>query len=273
MVTQIPSWIYQQFDADYTLEYPAEGFGGWKKIDLPYNLGRCAVAVMHAWELQSYEEVPGHWRCVEYIPRAEVICKDLLPPFLDKVRESGIRIIHIGSSGQDITHYPGYKAVLELGGALTMKHSKVERCETLEEFHRLKQVHGMTGAHNRFDIAKGRVMGFGFNMHVQPQGDELVATTSDQVYNICKNYGINHIIYTGFAINMCLMMVTGGWMSMRQHGVTCSVIRELVTGVENKESVRGEKNKEYGLWHLSICSGAVLEQRDFFNAISSSVNQ
>jgi len=30
----IPANYYQQFDADYNLDVPAEGFGGWKKSNI-----------------------------------------------------------------------------------------------------------------------------------------------------------------------------------------------------------------------------------------------
>ncbi len=33
----IPTWYYQQFDADYDLEFPGEGYGGWKQANLPIN--------------------------------------------------------------------------------------------------------------------------------------------------------------------------------------------------------------------------------------------
>ena len=267
MTTYIPSWIYQQFDADYTLDHPAEGYGGWKKIDAPFDLDKCAVVLMHAWELQSFEEIPGHWRCVDYIPRAEAICKDLLPPFLAKVRKSGILLIHVGDAAQDISHYPGYKAAKALAGENTVNYPRISRGEAVEELAALKHKYGHPGEHNAADIEKGRKMGFDFNKHVRPINDEYVATNSEQLYRICEKHGVDHLIYTGFAINFCLMTSPGGWVDMTRRGVTCSAVKELVTAVENRESIGNELHKEYGLWNLSLNSGVVLEEKDLSKAL------
>lgn len=33
----VPTWYYQQFDSDYSLDYSGEGYGDWKKANLPIN--------------------------------------------------------------------------------------------------------------------------------------------------------------------------------------------------------------------------------------------
>jgi hypothetical protein len=49
-IINVPTCYYEQFDADYNLEVPAEGYGGWEKILLPLNLEKTALVVMHAWD-------------------------------------------------------------------------------------------------------------------------------------------------------------------------------------------------------------------------------
>lgn len=44
----VPAHYYQQFDADYSLDVPGEGYGGWKKAELEIALNHTAVVVMHA---------------------------------------------------------------------------------------------------------------------------------------------------------------------------------------------------------------------------------
>ena len=50
---------YEQFDADYGLGVPGEGFGGWQTAELELNPDRTAVVVMHAWDCGTYEQYPG----------------------------------------------------------------------------------------------------------------------------------------------------------------------------------------------------------------------
>ena len=82
---------YQQFDADYALAVPAEGYGGWKRADVEIDLAHAAVVVMHAWETGTYEQYPGWYRAVEYIPRARVILRTVFPRLLPAVRASGVK--------------------------------------------------------------------------------------------------------------------------------------------------------------------------------------
>ncbi|SVE24368.1 uncharacterized protein METZ01_LOCUS477222, partial [marine metagenome] len=61
---------YQQFDADFNLDIPGEGYGGWKRAMINLSLDHTAVVVMHAWDCGKREQYPGWHRAVEYIPRA-----------------------------------------------------------------------------------------------------------------------------------------------------------------------------------------------------------
>ena len=47
---KIPTQHYQQFDADYARDVPAEGYGGWKRAEIDFSPAHTAVVVMHAWE-------------------------------------------------------------------------------------------------------------------------------------------------------------------------------------------------------------------------------
>lgn len=85
--------------------------------------------------------------------------------------------------------------------------------------------------------------------------------------SLCRRDGINHLIYSGFAINWCLFQAGGGIWEMARHGLLCSAIREVVTAIENKETVRGELAKENALWRVSTGYGFVYELDSFIRAI------
>ena len=57
--------------------------------------------------------------------------------------------------------------------------------------------------------------------------EEFIALTQQEAYNILKNRGIQHIIYTGFATNMCMWGKPTGMKFMRQFGFDCMVARDL----------------------------------------------
>jgi hypothetical protein len=83
---KLRAYYYQQFDADYSREVPAEGFGGWKNAEVEIAPARTALVVMHAWEAGTMAQWLGWRRAVEYHPRALEILAKVFPPLLSAVR-------------------------------------------------------------------------------------------------------------------------------------------------------------------------------------------
>ena len=114
---KIPAQIYQQFDADYTRDVPAEGFGGWQTVDTELAPARTALVVMHAWDCGAPGEFPGWRRAVEYEPRARKILTEIFPPLLAAVRASPLPVFHVVGGGRDYySHLPGYRRAVALAG-------------------------------------------------------------------------------------------------------------------------------------------------------------
>ena len=61
--------------------------------------------------------------------------------------------------------------------------------------------------------------------------DEYIALTQQEAYNILKHHGITHIVYTGFATNMCMWGKPTGMKYMRQFGFRCMVARDLTEAI------------------------------------------
>src|SRR4051812_32872941 len=102
-VTAMPirAHYYQQFDADSSLDVPAEAYGGGKEPALPSARDHPALVVMPAWACGPRQQSPGWPRCVKYIPRAERIAREVFPPILRAARETGFRVYHVvwGATG------------------------------------------------------------------------------------------------------------------------------------------------------------------------------
>ncbi|MEA4833318.1 MAG: hypothetical protein VB118_11985 [Oscillospiraceae bacterium] len=259
---------YQHFDADDSLQYPAENYGGWKTAMLPIEPETTAFVSMHAWYTGEPGQYPGWERCVEYIPRANRICKELLPGFFEKVRASGMRLIHVGSSNMVVGRYPGYQKTLDIVGNVRDEYDVFPGDATVSKLNSFKWSNVFVGTHNAGDVARGQKE-LDFNPYVKPVGDEHIAINSAQLLGLCRHYDIHHLIYTGFAINACLLISPCGFVDMTRRGIMCSSIRQLTTAVENRESRRGEKNKEFGLWYDALLFGYVYDQIDVEEMLGS----
>jgi len=261
----LPTWTYQQFDADLTAEVPGEGYGGWQRQDLPLALDRTALVVMHAWDAGTPEKFPGWFRAVEYLPRSYEIAETVLPPVLAAVRRIGMPLVHVVAGVDYWSGQPGF-----LGG--TPDQPPVSDARAVSDpvhdqlrAHRTAAV--FPGQHNRADIAAGQSQ-MGFHPSVVPVGDEPVAATSSDLIGWCSRNGVNHLIYTGFAINGCLWTSPGGMVDLSRQGYLCSTLRQATTAIENGESARTQAHKEYAMWAVALFHGFVYDTDDFTAALA-----
>lgn len=263
----VPTHYYQQFDADYSLDVPGEGYGGWKKTDLPISLPHTAVVVMHAWDVGRRETYPGWYRSVEYISRSYDISREVFPGLLGAIRRSGMRLFHVvGGDEGYYNRYPGYAIAKSLAGEEPEPLEQAAVDPVLERLRKFRSERVFPGAHNERDIATGSPH-VRFLKEAEPRGEELIAATSQQLYALCRKEGINHLIYTGFAINWCLLSSPGGISDMSKHGIMCSAVRQAVTAVENKETARQELNKDLALWCVALAYGFVYDADDLIRSL------
>ena len=218
----IPTWYYQQFDADYDLDVPEEGFGGWRKADLEFSRKHIAVVVMHAWDLGTREEFLGWWRAVPYAPRSQKILREILPNLLKTVRRSRIPVFHVVGGGNEYwKDLPGYKHAASLAGPNPETPEQAIPDPLRNKLLAFRQKHCFVGQHNRKDVERGFDR-LDFAEQARPQGEEGIAENSGQLFALCRERGVNHLVYCGFAINWCLLLSPGGMAEMHKHGLWCS---------------------------------------------------
>ena len=258
----IPGYYYAMQGADPSLEYPAEGYGGWDRTQVPIDLRRTAVIVMHAWRILEYE---AHIRHLEYLARANEIIKNRFPSFLQAVRKSQMKLIHVAAGFETcLSDYPGYTRMME-------KFPPVHR-QIIERSTQMEQLcakhWNLVGADR--DIYASQIEnGFAeYDLAIKPLDSEDIVIAEDQLFSLCHEQGIEHLIYTGFAVNACLMNASCGMVDMNRRGLMCSVVGDLTTAVENKETCRTQENLKHGLWKFATSRGFVFLSKDLQNALT-----
>ncbi|MBI4557600.1 MAG: hypothetical protein HY706_08455 [Candidatus Hydrogenedentes bacterium] len=265
----IPTWYYQHFDGDYRLETPEDAFGGWKKTALEFSRDNTAVVSMHAWDAGTREQYPGWYRCVPYIPRSLEICREIYPGMLSAVRASDIPLFHVVGNGDYYKDYPGYKHAVALAGSDNEPPDEQIVSDPIrDKLVEFKNKYVFVGENNAEDVRRG-LEKLDFPPEAKPVGDEGVAATTNQLFALCKERHVNHLIYCGFAINWCLLLSPGGMAAMSQRGFLCSALRQATVAVENKESARNQLCKEIGLWRVALAFGFVFDVNDFITALKT----
>lgn len=259
---------YQQHDADLNLDFPAEGYGGWHVDELPLSVQHTALVVMHSWDAGSPEENPGWFRAVEYLPRSYEIARRTLPRLLDAVRSAGMTVMHVVGGPDYYSHYPGYARAVSMS-ADESKTESIEPDPVHRELRGFRHRAVFPGAHNVEDINRGK-LSLGFLPGTEPLQDEGVAATSEQLFGLCKDAEINHLIYTGFALDGCLLVSPGGMVDMSRRGLLCSTVDEATTAIENKETARKGAAKALALWRVALSFGFVYGVEDLVGALETS---
>lgn len=257
---------YQQFDADYSRDVPAEGYGGWKRAEVELSRKHTALVVMHAWEAGTMEQWPGWRRAVEYHPRALKILAEIFPRLLATARDASLPVFHVVGGKDYYSHLPGYQRAVGLAGP-TPQTEQIAKDASYLALEKFRADHVFVGPRNRADVEEGFAR-LDFAPQARPVGDEGIAENAHQLAALCRARGVNHLIYAGFAINWCLLMSPGGMVDMRRYGVMCSTIREAVTAVENAETAREEGEKRQALWRVAVEFGFVFGLEDFLAALA-----
>ncbi len=267
----LPAHYYRQHDADVTADIPGRAFAGWTTRLLEVPLERTALVNMHVWNPGLDPRIPagpdspylGWFRVVEYLPRAIAITREIFPPLLAAARGTGLTVIHVGSDECYTARYPAYQqakalaaAETEAGRGAAAPSRAVEdplRDQWSRERHRQ-----FTGEHNIEPIRAG-FQHIDFAPQAMPREGEPVVINSPQLHAVCRERGIWHLIYVGFAINWCLLASPGGMLDMSRLGYHCSTIRQATTAVENHASCSQETAKELALWRVALMFGYVFD--------------
>jgi nicotinamidase-related amidase len=262
---RVSALLYGQHDADLTKAVPAEGFAGWFRREVDLAPDHTALVVMHAWDAQKPGAFPGWDRCVEYRPRARRILADVFPRLLAAVRASPLPVFHVVGGRDYYRNLPGYRRAESLAGE-SPPVPPVEADPAYERLQAIRRDFVHPGVANAADVDAGFAQ-LDFAPEARPVGDEGIAENASQLAALCRAHGINHLIYTGFALNWCLLMSPGGMADMARHGCLCSTLPEAVTAVENAETARTEHEKAQALWRVAVAFGFVFPLDDFLAAL------
>jgi hypothetical protein len=207
---------------------------------------------------------------VPYAPRSQKILREVFPSLLKDVRCSEIPLFHVVGGGNGYwKDLPGYKHAVSLAGSDIKKIEQIPSDPLRDKLAAFRQKHCFVGQHNRKDVKRGFER-LDFPEQARPVGDEGIAENSQQLFVLCKERGVNHLVYCGFAINWCLLLSPGGMAEMSKHGLWCSALRQATTAVENKDTARHELCKEIALWRVALAFGFVFDLDDFIKAIQNS---
>ena len=230
---------------------------GYEEVTLGLPVGRTALVGMHCWNIGCPDGPPVDADyCVgmgwpQAAAEAYRIMAEVIRPAMDAARSIGMAVCHVESDWMD-AHYP---------------HIPSRRDRTAARAPTGRQKEMLDRAHGPAYLTRSPLARMKRADAVSPVGDEPMVFYTDALDEVLKARGIETLIYTGFATDMCVLNSEGGACAMLARGYRCVLMRDGTVGVERPDTFEERLATRYGihLFEWKVGYGTCLE--DFIAAV------
>ena len=233
--------------------------------EIELDPARTALVVLHCWDIGCEggpPADPNFWvgmGSLESLGEAERILHACIRPAMDAARQAQIRVCHV--EHPDIARqYPQSQDGLEpTPGTMGGSYSPPPVVPGWNE--------AMTArAHGRNYATEPPYAGMGRAQIVEPRDDEPMVYETPQFDRILRRYGIENLIYTGFAADMCILRAPGGLEVMQPYGYRRYLLRDATLGVELPDTFEERLATRWAIRYFETHGGNTLLTEDFIRA-------
>lgn len=196
-----------------------------------------------------------------HIDRALWIIRNRMVPAITAARRAGMVIVH-APSPPVAEQYPHVRRPSLSGGAPPMELASWPPSDFVRR----------EGAYAAFKRPEGPVMEAAYRraeryrIHplVEPEETDWLVVSGDELHALCRERGLLHLVYAGFAANMCIPFRDYGIRAMRKRGYHCILLRDSTTAIEGHDTVAELRATKQAIRELEITDTAVTTSSDHF---------
>lgn len=222
------------------------------------RVDRTALIGMHCWNIGCPDGPPLDVNyCVgmgwpEAAAEAGRIMREVIRPAMDAARSIGMAVCHVESDWMD-GQYPQIASRRQKG--VSPKYPKHYQ-KILDRTHGPEYL-------KRSPLAKMKRAAV-----VSPVGNEPLFFYTDSLVEYLKPRGIDTLIYTGFATDMCILGADGGARPMAARGYRCILMRDATVGVELPHTFPERLATRYGIQIFEWSLGYGTTMADFLAGVA-----
>ena len=169
---------------------------------------------------------------VSHLARTEAICQERIAPVAQACRDTGITVVHAPSppTAEKYPQWVRYASEAELFGAAAEPAAWPP-----EEFRKKEGEYEQFAKPPEPVLDEWRETQMGERKIVpclEPKPEDFVIATGEQLHRLCRDRGIVHLLYCGFAANMCVPGRDYGTRAMNQRGYNIILLRDCTTAIE-----------------------------------------
>lgn len=228
---------------------------GYEEEDLILDAEKTSLVVMHCWDIGCKENPLDFNFCVgmgfpKTIEESHIIIKKYIKPCVEISRKAKILVSHVESP------------------VIYRKHIKESKNKLKEDSIFIPAVSGyrekiLYRAHGEnFDKNSPYTRMDRVKILFPKKGEPFVCQT-EEFDEILRKKGIENLIYTGFATDMCILHSPGGILSMFNLGYRVYLIREATLGVEYPDTFNERLSTKYALRFFESHYGNTIGFKDF----------
>ena len=244
---------YYRWHVDKGMEW-IEANTGHAMLNWKIPVSQAAIVLVDVWQRHYIKDPEA---------RAEIIINEKLIPLLNKLKKTGIRIIHTPSPEVAVTH-PNWVRIQtkEQVFARNDKWPPAEFLSSKGEFKPFEM------PYEPMEEVRNRMAPLTFHPKVLPQNGEPVIANGAELHEYLKQNKLLFLFYAGFNTNACIINRDYGTIRMRDRGYKIILVRDCTTGMESKDTRATLTQTNSTILNLEMFGCFTVTSGDMMNGIT-----
>ena len=247
---------YQRLAVDEGVDY-VEGNFERAFVDWEMDSAEAGLVLIDCWDTHPI---------VNHLVRVEEICRDPLAPAAEACRKAGVAVIHAPSPPQaplypQWTKYASDAELFPQPGEVPEWPPEAFRKKDGDYAQFAKPAEPVRDAWIEQYTAHRRIIDT-----LEPEAEDFVIATGEQLHRLCRDRGIVHLFFCGFAANMCVMMRDYGMREFNRRGYNLILLRDGVTAIEAASTVDTLAMTEAAIVETEMLLGFTLTTAELISA-------
>lgn len=214
---------YYRWHVDPGVEW-LETNTGYAQLDWEIPISQAGLVMVDVWNHHYLKDTEA---------RSESIIHENIVPLVAVCREMGLQVIH-APSPRIAERHPAWVNLSVDEGSPAYEHRgwpPAEFRSKSDDYKAYARPREPRDGERQKHVER-------LEMHplVQPEGNDVVIATGEELHLYCKNKGIMFLFYLGFNTNACILLRDYGTLRMHERGYEVIIVRDCGTGMESFET-------------------------------------